>query len=215
MPPRIARLPVDSRGYPVPKFASWHDGVPDFRLADTAWVRRAFAENRCWVCGDTLGQYKAFVIGPMCMVNRTTAEPPCHLECAEYSVRACPFLAFPQRKRNMDDLPADRIAPPGLTLERNPGVSLIWVCKTYKLARAHGGNKGVLVTLGEATAKHWYRRGRPATLPEVLDAIETGLPALREIARVHDGPEGVRELEDLIAATFKAIREEPRWQESC
>ena len=27
-------------------------------------------EKRCWICGDKRGKYGAFVIGPMCAINR-------------------------------------------------------------------------------------------------------------------------------------------------
>ena len=33
-PDHIMRLPVDGRGYPVPYFASYFDGKPDFRVID-------------------------------------------------------------------------------------------------------------------------------------------------------------------------------------
>ena len=36
MPSRIAALPVDERGYPVPWFVAWIDGKPEFRCADPA-----------------------------------------------------------------------------------------------------------------------------------------------------------------------------------
>lgn len=215
MPDRIKRLPVDSRGYPVPKFVRWVDGVADFRLADTRWLHTALAARRCFLCGETLGRYMAFVIGPMCAINRVTAEPPTHLDCAQYACRACPFLTYPQRGRNTAGLPADLKHPGGFMATRNPGVALVWVCTTFRVQRATVGNEGLLIHLGEATAKYWYCRGRPATLPEVLESIESGLPFLRDIARKHDGPEGERDLEALITATLKSIREEPQWQCAC
>src|SRR4030095_12652609 len=78
MPSRMAKLPRDARGYPVPRFVSWYDGKPDFRIADTRYLEHCFRARTCWLCGELLGRYLAFVIGPMCAVNRTTAEPPCH-----------------------------------------------------------------------------------------------------------------------------------------
>src|SRR5215831_3288717 len=107
LPRRLKALPVDARGYPVPWFVAWHDGVPDFRIADTAKWRRAVRERRCWVCGDRLGRYLAFVIGPMCGINRTTTEPPLHRECAEWSVMNCPFLVRPHAKRRENGITDD------------------------------------------------------------------------------------------------------------
>lgn len=211
MPPRIARLPRDSRGFPVPKFATWPGGQPDFRFADTEWTRHALTARRCFICGESLGQYLAFVIGPMCAVNRTTSDPPIHLECALYAVKACPFLAFPNRKRDHTNAPDNIKKPPGFMLERNPGVALVWVTKSFRLVRSAAGGAGRLINLGDPTAKYWFRQGRPATLAEVLAAVESGLPHLRKIARDHDGPEGERALEDLIATTIKGIREDSVW----
>lgn len=210
MPPRIARLPVDDRGYPVPRFVTWIDGKPDFRLADTAWVRRAIVERRCFLCGEPLGRFLAFVIGPMCAVNRISSEPPCHKECAEYAVRACPFLCFPQRGRNPHDLPENKVKPAGHMIMRNPGVALVWVTKRYEVVHSPiDRRRGCLLQIGDPISKSWWAHGRPATLDEVMHAVETGLPALRQIAKDNDGPEGAAELEVQIAQTIQAIREEP------
>jgi hypothetical protein len=103
MPPRIARLERDTRGYPIPRFvdrAADKDGEPDFRYADFAFRARAYKQGRCWVCGEPLGRHRVFAIGPMCVVNRTTMEPPAHRECATWSVRGCPFLSRPRMRRN-------------------------------------------------------------------------------------------------------------------
>jgi hypothetical protein len=35
----------------------------------------------------------SFVVGPMCGINRNSAEPPSHKECAQWSARNCPFLS--------------------------------------------------------------------------------------------------------------------------
>ena len=61
--------------------------------------------SKCWLCGQTLGKHMTFPIGPMCAITRTTAEPPSHLACAEYAVKACPFLSQPRMRRNERDLP--------------------------------------------------------------------------------------------------------------
>src|SRR6267154_1896953 len=98
-PKRSAELPRDERGYPVPWFVEWIDGKPDFRVMDSDKLVEAIKYKRCWVCGGPLGHYKVFTIGPMCMVNRTSAEPPSHRDCAEFSVRNCPFLTTPDMHR--------------------------------------------------------------------------------------------------------------------
>lgn len=92
LPPRIAKLPTDERGYPVPYFVEWIDGKPDFRVMSSKNLARAVKYRRCWICGEELGRFLCFTIGPMCGVNRISSEPPSHYDCARFAVSACPFL---------------------------------------------------------------------------------------------------------------------------
>jgi LAGLIDADG-like domain len=88
VPDRLKKLPV-YRGYPVPWFVDWIGDVPEFRAMDGDKWHLAINNKLCWVCGEQLGRFMTFVVGPMCGINRTTSEPPCHLECAQWSVRNC------------------------------------------------------------------------------------------------------------------------------
>lgn len=179
-PERMASLPLDHRGYPVPRFVEMVNGSPDFRVMSMEHFKRCVRDGACWVCGQPLGSYKTFVVGPMCVVNRTSGEPPSHHDCAVYSATACPFLTLPRAKRNesgLDELGA--ISNEG-ALKHNPGVTALYVSRSYRLFRA--GESSVLVRMGEPERVEWYREGRPATRAEVLEAFERGLPALRKIA---------------------------------
>lgn len=123
LPERMRGLKVDGSGYPVPWFVAWVDGDPEFRAMDAAKFRTAVKENRCWVCGQALGRFQVFVIGPMCGVTRTSSEPPAQQECARWSARNCPFLTQRQVKRREDDF--IRGCPmPGIGMKRNPA----WSC---------------------------------------------------------------------------------------
>jgi hypothetical protein len=182
LPARLASLPID-RGYPVPWFVSWIDGVPEFRALDAAKWRQALAASLCWVCGQKLGRHRVFVIGPMCGVNRITSEPPCHAECAEWSAKHCPFLSRPHAtRRDATELLASGGAQEaaGCPLDRNPGVTLLWWTRTYATFRAEHGNAGLLLELGAPERVKWITAGRPATRGEALEAIVSGMPALRE-----------------------------------
>lgn len=182
-PDRIKALPIDDRGYPVPFFVSWLDGKPDFRCADVSKWLRCYKERLCWVCGQRLGRHLCFPIGPMCAVNRTTSEPPCHLECGLYSVAACPFLVRPTAKRRDANLPADSTEPAGVMLHRNPGVTLLWMTREYQVFRAGGdGNDGYLIQLGEPDDIRCYAQGRKATWAEIMASIDSGMPELRRVA---------------------------------
>lgn len=183
-PERVKRLPVDpERGYPVPWFVAWVDGQPEFRVADADKFRQAVRERRCWVCGEPMGRFVAFVIGPMCSVNRISGDPPSHRECAEFSVRACPFLTKPRMERREGGLPDGVVDAAGHSLPHNPGVSLVWITRDFRLV--DDGKGGKLFGLGEPTAVSWWREGRAASRDECLAAIAFGLPKLAAMA---DGP---------------------------
>jgi hypothetical protein len=176
----MLKLPLDERGYPVPKFVAWVDGKPDFRVVDARWMTTCIQRKVCWLCGEPLGANMAFVIGPMCCVNRVSSEPPSHYDCAEFSVKACPFLTQPNRRRDRyNELPDGHEAPAGMMIQRNPGVSLIWVTRSYKIQRHNGG---VLFQIGDPTYLAWWARGRAATHEEIMYSINTGLPELRAVA---------------------------------
>jgi hypothetical protein len=180
----------------VPWFVAWEDGVPDFRVVAPGNIRDAVRFGLCWVCGQPAGQYKAFVLGPMCAVNRVSSEPPSHRDCAVYSATHCPFLATPGMRRREPGGPAGTRPPPGLMITRNPGVALVWVTRSYRLQRVPGG---VLFEIGDPLEVLWFAQGRPATRAEVDASIETGLPALREQAE-RDGPGATRLLDAAVAA---------------
>lgn len=203
-PKRLHWRPISEKGFPVPWFVAWIDGKPDFRVADSDKYRRAIQHDLCWMCGQTLGRHKAFVLGPMCAINRTTAEPPCHRECAEYAAKACPFLTKPRMRRNDADRPDEAVNPGGIMITRNPGVVLIWMTRAYQVFRSGAGR---LIKLGEPTEIMAYAEGRPATRAELEASINSGLPLLSKEAAL-DGPEGIAALADAVKradAMFKQL----------
>jgi hypothetical protein len=203
LPDRLRRLPISDKGFPVPWFVQWIDGKPDFRVMDADKWARAVRLDLCWLCGQTLGRFKCFVAGPMCAINRTSAEPPSHRDCAEYALRACPFLTKPKMRRNEQDLPADHVEPGGIMLERNPGCSLLWITHDYRVFKTGGGP---LIKMGDPVELVAYAEGRRATQDELNASITSGLPLLAKEA-AYDGEAGVRALADAVEranALFKA-----------
>jgi hypothetical protein len=201
-PARIARLPRDHRGFPVPWFVQWLKdgkpspsgvGEPDFRIMDGKRFSMALRRPHCWVCGELMGVHRVFTIGPMCAINRVISEPPAHRECAEFSVKACPFLSRPRMRRNEHDMPANGQPAPGFHLDRNPGAVCLWETPTYKPFRTRAGTDGVLFRLGDPVRVDWYANGRLATRAEVLASIDGGYPELEKIARL-ECPAAVTEL---------------------
>jgi hypothetical protein len=202
IPARMRGLPFDKHGRLVPWFVAFIDGAPDHRIALGDRFAEALRFKLCWVCGQRLGSFLSFVIGPMCSVNRVTTEPPCHKDCAVYSARVCPFLTTPRMRRRDSGKPAEAANPGGTMITRNPGVTLVWTTRSYRLES--DGEGGRLLRIGASTETLWFAEGRPATRTEVLESIESGLPILRASAE-QDGPAALAELESLTAAAMRLV----------
>lgn len=187
IPKRIADLPRDERGYPVPFFV-WTNpdtGKPDFRVMDPKAPAACYMKKLCWICGQPLheGELRTFVIGPMGAMNLVHSEPPSHLGCAEFAAKACPFLTTPRAKyideahydpyRESLGLPLQK--PPG-HVKLNPGVCILWsVDRHYKLFNA--GARGTLIRLPHARCVTWYAEGRLATRDEALAGLDKSFRA--------------------------------------
>jgi len=188
IPPRMAGLPIDERGYPVPWFVPSIDGKPEFRALDQEKWLCAVEEKRCWVCGELLGVYKCFVAGPMCGINRTSSEPPSHVDCGRWSARNCPFLSNPDMVRREDgaiNATTMRENTAGIAIRRNPGVTMLWITREFEVIL--DGDRKPLLVMGEPHSVEWWYRKRLATREEVLRSIETGLPALEAVAAQEPG----------------------------
>lgn len=201
MPFSMAKRPRDPRGYPVPWFTPWHEGRWDFRFVEPGKAEQAVRENRCWTCGETLRSPCAYVVGPMCAVNRTSAEPPSHIECAIYAARACPFLARPKMVRPTirEGVKGATEAMPGIMLDRNPGVALVWITR-----RPSYDPVVKLFGLGEPERVRWFAHSRKATRDEIMASIDSGLPSLRALAE-QDGPDAIAELEHMTGVALELV----------
>jgi len=142
------------------------------------------------------------VIGPMCVINRVTSEPPSHRECAEFAAIACPFLTRPRQKRDKKDMPEETFIA-GNHIDRNPGAVCLYETSTVKAFRA---GDGYLFNLGLPDRIDWYSSGRRATRAEIELSITTGYPLLYKMAK-EEGPEAVHELERMREAAWKLLPE--------
>lgn len=201
VPARMRRLARDKHDRPVPWFVAVNDGVPDFRVIRSGGVRDALRFKLCFVCGQTMGANAAFVIGPMCAVNRVSSEPPSHRDCATYSAKACPFLSTPSMKRRGRGLPDERTTP-GVMIPRNPGVTLVWVSRRWSVYPDPNGQP--LFDIGDPDQTYWYAQGRDATRVEVLASIDSGLPILRAVAE-QDGELALSELDALHRRALELV----------
>lgn len=196
LPKLFEHLPIDDRGYPVPWFVCKVDGKWDFRMADARKRDRAVKERLCWLCGIGIGQDLAFVIGPMCAVNRNTSEPACHRACAEFAVKACPFMVRPAAQYREANIPAEAKKHYG-GLPGNPGAVCIWITRTFKTYDVPGG---WLIRIGDPVEVQWWCEGARATRQQILDSFDRRLPALIEIAS-EQGPMA----EEALAAQVQAL----------
>lgn len=205
LPARIAALPVDHRGYPVPWFVQWVDGQPDHRIMDGSKLMKAWTTKLCWICGQPLGGATVtFAIGPMCAVNRVSAEPPSHKECALFSVKGCPFLSRPHAHRREAGLPENHVEPSGNMLRRNPGVMLLWTAKRHTAGPFAVPDGGFLFNVGEPLECLFFFEGREATREEIEESINSGLPHLRELAE-QGGLGDVAALEEMVAVAWTLL----------
>jgi len=219
LPPKMAGVPIDDRGFPVPWFVQWINGKPDHRVMDSRKLPLAVNQGLCWQCGGPLGRYKSFVIGPMCSITGSIAEPPSHLECARYACTACPFITRPHAKRR--EVKEPHVEQAGLPILRNPGCIAVWTTKTYKAYRTGRGgapgNDGILFRFGPPESIEWYAEGRQATRAEVDESIASGVHLLIERAEQQDREEGgdaaMRELERLRAVS-KALLDAQPWPDA-
>jgi hypothetical protein len=195
-------LPIDSRGYCIPWFVAEVDGKRDFRCADGRKRGLAVKNRLCWLCGEKLGRHLAFVIGPMCAVNRNTSEPPCHRDCAEFAAQACPFLILPKAEYRRANLPDGSQGHMG-ALPGNPGAVCIWITHSYKPYRVPGGTASDwLIRVGDPVEVLWYCEGKPATRAQIMDSFDRRLTLLEDVAREH-GEETV--LAEHVARTMALL----------
>ena len=99
MPERIARLPRERRGFPVPYIAEQHqDGSPNLGMVDSAMSAHCHELRLCSICGEKLAPAeRTFITGPSCVFGSDYGcdDPPMHEECAHYALRVCPHLIAP------------------------------------------------------------------------------------------------------------------------
>lgn len=181
VPRRMLKRPIDHRGYPVPWFVTVKDddGNWDFRPVEPERIAEAVHRKKCWICGERLGVHVAFAVGPMCGVNRISGEPPQHQACAEFAVKACPFMLLPMAKRRTSNLPEGTTENPG-AIKRNPGVTLVWSTAKFEVIP---NAPGCLWGMGEPTALSFWVEGRPATRAEIDKSVQSGLPTLVDLAK--------------------------------
>jgi hypothetical protein len=194
LPQHMHHLPVDERGYPIPEFVSNLDGTRDFRVVSLEHLAHCIRDDLCWICGQPLDVAKVFVIGPLSAIQAVSNEPPSHSECAEFAVRACPFLLLPRAQHRASDMP-NQVNLPG-AMKRNPGACCLYTVTTYTHHKKPDGS-GIVFRTGSAVRVDWYTQGRRADRSEVLAAINASLEAIGQTA---DKPAIEKRVGELVPA---------------
>jgi hypothetical protein len=92
------------------------------------------------ICGTRLGAQMVFVGGELSVRNRTFADPPCHDDCARYSMRVCPYLTIPKFTHSATRPivhPPDAVGDPtGVTAK--PARWALYRCRGYRLEMVEG-----------------------------------------------------------------------------
>jgi len=174
---RIAALPVSENGLPIPFFVANIDGKPDFRVVDPEKLFKCVKRQLCWICGHQLGKMIAFVGGPLCVVNHISADAPMHYSCAEWSVKACPFMLNPNMRRREDEI-TDQIMAETIStamVMENPGVYAIYQTTGYNLVKQGGG---IVFAMGLPIGITWWKGGKGAKRADVMVALQNAMPTL-------------------------------------
>lgn len=155
MPARIARLPRDRRGYPIPVNVLSSNGVLDFRATDPAKMAKIIQQRYCALCGERLGVHMAFVGGPRSMASRYFADAPMHRDCAIYALQVCPFLAAPSFSYR-------KSVPEGMTVNEavsneRPEVFGLGICRGFSVELLDGMHPVLHARSFESIS--WWRQG--------------------------------------------------------
>jgi hypothetical protein len=166
IPARMAHLPLDRRGYPIPWIVMRDaTGRPHFTINDHNRVHQCGKFGLCGICGKPLGKYLRshgdakppakgafFVGGPASFYHDRGAflDPPLHRECAVYAMRVCPYIANPSYGKRIDDatlkpehMPAGMAViqtagnPP--SLDTRPQVFILGLAKRWEMFEPRPG----------------------------------------------------------------------------
>ncbi len=162
MPPAVARLEKDRRGYPIPYTVMYVNGVPDFTMVDPEkWVRLTKIKG-CGICGKPLTGRMFFVGGPRCLVNMVFFDHPMHEECAVYALKVCPFLCMPNahyRRRVAENVEIIKSVS-----DQKPEVFMLGESRGYSLVR---NGQEVLLQAKPWENVRWWKDG-----VDVTDRVE-------------------------------------------
>ena len=103
VPKLMAKLPLDSRGFPIPYFVPIVNGKPDFRFQDAAKKQACRKWSKCSICGNKLHDRSFwFICGPMGLLNSIGSDEAMHEDCARFAIQHCPHLQYEKADRRTE-----------------------------------------------------------------------------------------------------------------
>ncbi len=155
MPTGVSLLKKDDRGFPIPYFAAYIDGKPDFRVIDPDHHRRCIDYKLCGICGYHFGgKPAAFVGGPKSIESHLFLDAPLHEECATYALRVCPYLAAPTfRTHHVYIDGAVELKPPG---QQRPDTFFMGISDRFRPIETP---KHIVVQAGEWMRTEKWKQG--------------------------------------------------------
>lgn len=154
IPARMAQLPRDRRGYPIPAVVfRTNAGEPIFTVNDTLTRARLIAADACHICGQKLLRGRWFAGGPGSAFHPDGAylDGPMHKECVEYALAVCPYLAAPAYVGGRTEAAATR---------RAQGSGLVFIDPTVDNARP-ALFVAVMASAAKRTANGYFQPRRP------------------------------------------------------
>jgi hypothetical protein len=116
VPVRMAKLPRDRRGYPIPETVTiTDDGTAHFTINNVEKSHHHLRNGLCAICGQKLYPKRQWLIGgPRSAFdpNGCFLDTPMHEECASYAIQICPYLAAPNYSKRIDDATMKKSATP-------------------------------------------------------------------------------------------------------
>lgn len=181
MPTRMRGRPIDHRGFPVPWFVTekTDDGLWDFTVVQQARIKEAVRRRVCFVSGEKLGTHVAFVVGPMCTINRIATDAPVIPEIGKWSAEVCPFLTRPLAKRP-ERADQGQGATPGIMVKSNPGLCAVWITRDYSFGRDR------IFRFGDPTEVSWWANGALADAETIHERFAVSAANLEAVA-MEDG----------------------------
>ena len=117
IPMWMKNLPRDARGYPIPFIVQKSkDGLPLFTINNDDRRQYVINNDYCGICCRKLMRFRALVGGALAAFDEVGAylDPAMHIECAQYAMKVCPFLAAPSYTKEISGKQAKQVDGPVL-----------------------------------------------------------------------------------------------------